>query len=80
MVNAIIVGVLVTGCSSVLMLDLQQHQGVDSFITHRDSLFWNPLEILTQVEFLFDNTSQILLDGTSVGPCCGFVVPGIEVV
>ncbi len=72
----LLLGVLVTGCSSVPMLDLQQHQGADSFITHRDSLFWNPIEIPTQVEFLFDNTSQILLDGTSVGPVAGFVVPG----
>lgn len=72
----LLVGVFVTGCTSTTQLDLQQNQSAEKFITHLDSVAWNSIDIPTEVEFTFDQSSQLLLDGISAGPVAGFVIPG----
>nr|WP_251073252.1 MalM family protein [Vibrio cincinnatiensis] len=72
----LLVGVLVTGCTSTEQLDLQQNQSAEKFITHLENVSWNTLDIPTEVEFTFNQSSQLLLDGKSAGPVAGFIIPG----
>nr|WP_212752267.1 MULTISPECIES: MalM family protein [unclassified Vibrio] len=72
----LLVGVLVTGCTSTEQLDLQQNQSAEKFITHLENVSWNVLDIPTEVEFTFNQSSQLLLDGKSAGPVAGFIIPG----
>lgn len=67
--------VFTTGCVSVPEVSTQAKNPVTNSVASPTELNWQELNLPVDINFEFDEKSQVLLDDNSIGPVASFVIP-----
>ncbi|MDE1513865.1 MalM family protein [Vibrio sp. dsl-7] len=71
----VLLGLVMTGCSSIEQIDVSQ-KGQQQMVTQLRDIQWVNIDIPVVTEFTLTDKSQMLLDGNSVGAIAALALPG----